>query len=283
MQSKPTRNRHRVLSSPRAAAAIAALAGALALPGQALAQWTDANFSFRIGGFFPKVDTHARADGNGGLVGTTIDFESDLGLDDSKTLPVVDLEWRFGQNHRLSLNYLDLSRDATGSLRASITWQGQVYPVNTTVHSEFDSKILAFSYLWSYYHTPETELSVGIGIHNANLKASIAAVGNNTGLSVTRETSVNAPLPIITLRAAQKFSPNIGAELRYQWFGIKYGDFDGSLNVFNAALSYYPWRNWGIEAGYNYSKYDLKVSKDKWNGEANYKFNGPVLSFVGSF
>jgi len=283
MQLKPIRNLHRVLPSPRAAAAIAALAGALALPGQALAQWTDANFSFRIGGFFPKVDTKARADGNGGIVGSTIDFESDLGLDDSKTLPIVDLEWRFAQNHRISLNYLDLSRDATGALRGSITWQGQVYPINTTVHSEFDSKILAFSYLWSYYHTPETELSVGIGIHNANLKASIAAVGNNTGLGVTRETSVNAPLPILTLRAAQKFSPNIGAELRYQWFGIKYGDFDGSLNVFNAAISYYPWRNWGIEAGYNYSKYDLKVSKDKWNGEANYKFNGPVLSFVGSF
>jgi hypothetical protein len=95
MQPIPTRHLHCVLPSPRAAAAIAALAGALTLPGQALAQWTDANFAFRIGGFFPQVDTKARADGNGGLLGTTIDFESDLGLDDSKTPPVVDMDWRF--------------------------------------------------------------------------------------------------------------------------------------------------------------------------------------------
>ena len=53
--------------------------------------------------------------------------------------------------------------------------------------------------------------------------------------------------------------------------------------LFNAAVSYYPWKNWGIEAGYNLTKYDIKVSKESWNGEANYKFNGPVLSFVGSF
>jgi len=283
MQSIPTRHLHRVLPSPRNAAAIAALAGALALPGQALAQWTDSNFSFRVGGFFPQVDTKARADGNGGLIGTTIDFESDLGLGDSKTLPVVDMDWRFAQHHRITLNYLNLSRDATGVLKTTITWQGQVYPVNTTVHSEFDSSVLAVSYLYSFYHTPETELAAGVGIHHATLKASISAVGGNTGLTASREGSVKAPLPIITLRATQKFSDHFGGELRYQWFGIKYGDYDGSLNVFNAAVSYYPWKNWGIEAGYNLTKYDIKVSKESWNGEANYKFNGPVLSFVGSF
>ena len=283
MPMNKSRNLHRVFSSPRAAAAIAALAGALALPAPVLAQMTDSNFMFRIGGFFPKVDTHARADGNNGLIGTNIDFESDLGLDDSKTLPIIDLEWRIGHNHRLTLGYLDLSRDATNTLHASITWQGQVYPIATQVRSEFDSKILQFSYLWSFYHTPDTELSAGLGIHNANLKATISAVGNNTGLSTSREASGNAPLPVISFRAAQKFSPQIGAELRYQWFGIKYGDYDGSLNVFNAAVSYYPWRNWGLEVGYNFSKYDLKVSRDSWHGEANYKFDGPVIAFVGSF
>jgi len=283
MQSPDFRNRPCALSLPRAAAAIAVSACALALPGHAFAQWTDANFTFRVGGFFPSVDTRARADGNNGLIGTVLDFETDLGLSDSKTLPIVDLEWRFANNHRLTLNYLDLSRDATSTLKGSVSWQGQVYPINTQVHSEFDSKILAFSYLWSFYHTPVTEIAGGIGIHNANLKASLTAVGGTTGLTASREASGNAPLPILTFRAAQKFSEQFGGELRYQWFGIKYGDYDGSLNVFNAAVSYYPWKNWGIEAGYNYSKYDIKVSSDKWVGEANYKFNGPVLALVASF
>jgi hypothetical protein len=278
-----SRNLRRVLPWPRAAAAIAALAGALALPTSALAQMTDSNFVFRIGGFFPKVDTHARADGNNGLLGTNIDFETDLGLDDSKTLPIVDMDWRLGYNHRLTLGYLDLSRDATNTLHASITWQGQVFPIATQVHSEFDSKILQFSYLYSFFHTPETEIAAGLGIHNANLKAQLNAVGTNTGLTATREASGNAPLPVLTFRAAQKFGPQIGAEFRYQWFGIKYGDYDGSLNVFNAAVSYYPWRNWGLEVGYNYSKYDLKVSRDSWHGEANYKFDGPVVAIVASF
>jgi hypothetical protein len=71
--------------------------------------------------------------------------------------------------------------------------------------------------------------------------------------------------------------------LNYRWFGIEYGDYDGSLNVFNALLSYFPWRNIGFEGGYSYSRYDLKVQKDSWRGEAKYTFKGPVIAIVGAF
>ena len=100
---------------------------------------------------------------------------------------------------------------------------------------------------------------------------------------VSPSVSANAPLPVIALRAEQRFAEQWKGELRYQWFGIKVGDYDGSLNVFNGAIAYYPWKNWGVEAGYNYSRYDLKVSREAWTGEAKYQFHGPVLALVATF
>ena len=81
---------------------------AAGLPGIAAAQGRPDTWVFRVSGFFPTIDTHARADGNNGQIGTTIDFETDLGLEDSKTLPVLDAMWRFLPNHRLQLTSYSL-------------------------------------------------------------------------------------------------------------------------------------------------------------------------------
>jgi hypothetical protein len=261
--------------------ALASLAAAIIVPSTACAQMAaDSTWFFRLGAFFPNIDTKARADGTGGRVGTSIDFESDLGLSDTKTLPIFDASWRFAPNHRLELGFLDLSRSGSTTLTADIEWQGQTFSRSTQVRGEFDSQITSFSYLYSFYHTPATELSAGIGLFYTKLEAGIS---NQGPLSVNRSVTANAPLPVIALRAEQRFSEQWRGELRYQWFGIKVGDYDGSLNVFNAAVAYYPWKNWGVEAGYNYSRYDLKVSRDAWTGEAKYQFHGPVLALVATF
>jgi hypothetical protein len=261
--------------------ALASIATALIVPSTACAQMAgDSTWFFRLGAFFPNIDTKARADGTGGQIGTSLDFESDLGLSSTKTLPVFDASWRFAPKHRVELGYFDLSRSGTTTLTANIEWDGQTYSRSTQVHSDFDSKITSLTYLYSFYRTPATELSAGLGLHYTQLKAGIS---NEGALAVSSTATANAPLPVIALRAEQRFSEQWKGELRYQWFGIKTGDYDGSLNVFNGAVSYYPWKNWGLEAGYNYSRYDLKVSRESWSGEAKYQFHGPVVALVATF
>jgi hypothetical protein len=52
-----------------------------------------------------------------------------------------------------------------------------VYTVNSVVNGEFDSKITALTYLWSFYRSPETELSAGLGLHYTDLKAGLSLAG----------------------------------------------------------------------------------------------------------
>ena len=278
-------NASRALPAARTLVALAIASAGAALPASSLAQTpaVSADWFVRIGAFRPAIDTQASADANNGVAGTRIDFERDLGLSDTETLPLVDVAWRFAPRHRLELNYLQLSRNSTTNITREITWRGQTYPIDTQVSGEFDSRLTALSYLYSFYRTPDTELSVGLGLHAVRLTAGVSAQGTSASVSAGGSSSATAPLPVVGLRGATKITGNVGAELRYQWFGIKVGDYDGDLNVVNAAINWFPWKHVGFEAGYSYTRYNLKVSRDNWHGEATYEFKGPTLSLVAAF
>jgi hypothetical protein len=257
---------------------VAALA--LALPATAFAQQNKLDtFEFRLGAFWPDVSTTVQANASNGAIGTTINFESTLGLSSSDTLPVFDATWRFAQRHRLEFNYLKLDRSATATASGEIRFGDTVFPINTSVNSKFDSTIYALTYLYSFYQDGGSELAVGLGIDYTSLDVGLSGPLGN--LSESKDLS--APLPVLVLQGSTKFTDTWSANMRLAWFGLKYGDYDGSLNVFNAALQYYPVKNWGVEAGYSYNNYRLDVTKSDWNGNANYKFHGPTLSLVGRF
>jgi hypothetical protein len=236
-------------------------------------------FEFRLGAFWPSIDTTVQANASNGAIGSTINMESDLGLQSSKTLPIFDASWRFAPRHRLEFNYVSLDRSATATASGEIRFGDTVFPVSTNVVSKFDSTVYALTYLYSLYQDSNNEVAVGIGVDYTDL-----TVGISSSLgSLSASKGAKAPLPVLALTGTTRWTNEWTAKAGVQWFGIKYGDYDGTLDVFNAAVQYYPVKNWGVEGGYSYYKYRLNVNKSDWDGNANYKFSGPTLSLVGRF
>lgn len=251
-----------------------------ALPAAALAQDIGKEtFAVRASGLFPKIDTSARADASGGQVGTSVDFESDLGLEDRKAMPSIDASWRFAPRHRLALSYLSLDRDAANTIKGEIRFGDSVFPVNAQVAGRFDSEVVAATYYYSLLQERDHEFALGLGVHATKFDA---ALSSSVG-SVSVSKSANAPLPVLAAHFATRIAGNWQAELGAKWFGLKFGDYDGRLTVLNAAVQWYPAKHWGLEAGYAMNDYRLDVSKTSWNGSAHYKFNGPTLGLVGRF
>ena len=54
-------------------------------------------------------------------LGTEIDLEDDLDLNEDVSSYRIDAEWRFFDRHRLNFSFFDLSRDATSTLTKAIT------------------------------------------------------------------------------------------------------------------------------------------------------------------
>ena len=90
------------------------------------------------GAFFPSFDTKISLDGDNGRVGTLIDMEHLLGMDDNATTPIVDILWRINGKHRLGFSYFNLDRDGTRNLSRSINFGDQTYTVDTDVRSSLD-------------------------------------------------------------------------------------------------------------------------------------------------
>lgn len=254
---------------------------ALAAPGARAQSPLNADWMLRVGAYFPSYETIARADARNGDIGTSVRFEDALGLRERSTLPLLDATWRISGNHRIEANFLDLQRDATQTLTGSITWDGVTYSASARVKSQFDSRILAVSYLYSPYRTADSEWAAGVGLHTAKLTVGVGLDGSSA--SATGTVSARAPLPVLALRGTHRLASNVFAEARYQWFGLKYDDYQGKLNVLNAGLSWFPRANIGVEAGYSLSDYDLRVNRTLWKGEARYRFHGPTLSLLAAF
>jgi hypothetical protein len=73
---------------------VSAIACASSSSGQSL----DKTWLFQLGAYVPRVDPMLQVNGSGGIIGTEIDFETALGLERSRYLTDLMVEWRPGDD-----------------------------------------------------------------------------------------------------------------------------------------------------------------------------------------
>lgn len=236
-------------------------------------------FSFKLGAYAPDVSTTISAARTGGGGGGSVNFEQDLGLSERTIDPIVDATWRFAQRHRLELLYFGLDRTATKTIDREINIGDETYPINTVVTAVFKSQITALTYYYSVLQAPTYEVGLGAGIHNTTVKPSLS--NSNGSLSTTLKADL--PLPVLAVSGDWQFAPNWRATASYKWFGLSYGDYDGSLNTVSVGINYFLTKNWGISLDYAYNGYRFDMTKTDWTGNMDYKFNGLALAVIAQF
>jgi opacity protein-like surface antigen len=260
--------------------ALASALAALPLTAAAADPWA-APLSIQIGAYNAQAETSIRLDSTSGNAGTSVSFESDLGGEDRKTTPTFDMVWRFNPRHAMEVSVISLRRDGDTTLRGSINFGDRTFPINTAIHSTFDSDIARGAYRWSPIHDDRVELGLLIGVHWTQIKTSVAATG--TSVSLSEEAKVDYPLPTIGARG----SARIGENWRVVGFGqllkLKIDEYDGEVINFSAGIewAFTPAMYAGL--GYDYYKYNLSSTKDRARGEFNYEFDGPKLYFGWNF
>ena len=152
-------------------------------------------FTIAFGAFEPSVYTRVRIDSADGRIGTEINLEDDLALQDRKTLPIIIFRWNIKQRMGLEVSYFALNRDGTVVLQKDIEFDGTLYPIGTTVDSTFDTAVFRVGYTHDVVQKEKTTLSLVGGIHFTDFKTSI----NDTLLGVNDEQSGLVPLPMIGL------------------------------------------------------------------------------------
>lgn len=183
-----------------------------------------------------------------GLVGTEIDFENDLGLDDEDgNVFYIALEHGVPGLPNIKLQHTELEIDANNTLSMPIEFGDQSFSIADDIATEAD---LTHTDLTLYYQLLDNWVSLDLGL---TVRFFDGFVDISSSTASARE-EFEAPVPLLYL--ATRFDLPLSG--LYAGVSINaLGDGDNNLVDYQAALGYESDFGLGIEGGYRGLNLDL--------------------------
>ncbi len=276
-------------TSPLVAPAVALLLllGAPQGLAQSSADWAavkgmDERFRLDMGGFFQKFETTVRIDSATTGRGTEVNLEDDLGLDSNQANFRADGYWRFGRHGRLDFAYTAWNRKADRVIDRDITVGDTTYHAGAYVESQLKVTFAELYYGYSFWNTPKFEAGLQLGLTALFNKVrfegngTITGGGGSTGGSFsTEDRSLTAPVPAIGAHVRYTLSPGFLVSARVRGAGATIDNIKASSIQWRAGLDYYPWKNVGFGAAYDYMDITIEKQSDR-TVELDYQYGGPM-------
>ena len=284
---------HRAFPLVASAVVLLLLAGAGPARAQGSQDWVagkgmDERFRLNLGGFFQRFETTVRVDSEKFGQGTEVNLEDDLGLSSNQANLRADGYWRFGRHGRIEFAYTGWNRQADHVIDRDITIGDTTYHAGASLDSRLRVNLVELYYSYSFWNTPKFEAGLQLGLSGAFSKTqfegtgTISGGGGSTGGSFsTEDRSLVAPIPAIGIGARWTIVPKLLVSGRFRGLGATIDNVKASSTQGRVALDYYPWKNVGLGAAYDYM--DIKIEKQSSPSvELDYKFSGPLayLSLV---
>lgn len=203
-------------------------------------------------------------------LGTTIDYQRDLGGESGDTIPRIDAYYRFNEKHRIDFTSYSIDRKGTRTLAIDVTIDDTDYSTGATVNSDIKYTLYKVGYAYSFYHSSRVELSfsAGLNITSYDLKF-------NDGTNKVESADVTAPLPMFGLRMGYAITPKWSIEYVTEAFFIDIEDtFSGSLMSYELSTEYKLFKHFAIGAGLARLGTNVDVNSDNWNGSVSDSYRG---------
>ncbi len=228
-------------------------------------------FMFRLGAYFVDGSkTSFSVNSNILGLGTTLDFDKDLGGEKRDKIPRIDFYYRFNNHHRIDYTWFGINRKGSRTLTTTIKIGDRVFVAKDVLHSEIKYNLHKLGYSYSLYHTPEIELAVSIGLNVMSYD-----LGFSSDLGVSESVGVTLPLPVYGLRAGYSFTPNWSVHFVAETFVIDYQDkLVGSLLNYEVNTEYRLFKNFAIGAGIARIGLHADVNTDGWRGAVSDSYRG---------
>jgi hypothetical protein len=234
-------------------------------------------FFVGAGGFYAQSTTDARLNSPSGI-GTTVNFEDLLGLDNSDITPQIVARWRMSERWRLEFEYFSLDRSNSKVLSQDVIWGNQTFPAGTQIDAKYDVSVARISAGYSFFKTADKEIGVGLGFHMTDIKAGLTSSGasGDTG-------KVLAPLPVISGYGQVALTDKWAIASRLDLFRLAYKPYEGSIFGVGLDVLYQPFRHLGFGLGFRSLQIQASASNNDWTGAFRSNFTGPIAFISTSF
>ena len=241
------------------------------------------DFSFRVGFYNIAATTEVRVDALGGLIGTSIDLEDDLDLEDEKSASYLSFAWRMSGRHFLEMEQFTFKRSGAATLSGEIEFGDNVFEFGALVTSYFDTKVTRISYAYVIHDSDKFAFGMSGGLHITKLNTGISDVRASFSEPDVAFAAVTAPLPVIGMSAGWSITEKWFLYGRLQIFRLSINEYTGRLDHASVKMEYDAFKHVGVGVGYDLFDLDLDIDKRFWNGNINYNFHGPILYLKGYF
>lgn len=196
------------------------------------------------------------------FTGSGFNFASDLGGEEDVDIPRIDGFYRINERHRLEFGALQIDRDGRGRLQIDIDIGDESYSVGDEVVSRIEYDLLKLGYAYSFYRSPEVELSfsLGLDITSYSFKYELS-----DGTSAD-ESEASGPLPMFGMRLAYRINPRWSLHYLTEVLFVETGDTEGSIQNYEIDLRYRFDRAIVLGAGLTRFSIDVDSEDTDWRG-----------------
>jgi hypothetical protein len=263
----------------RLLAVSAAFVASQALADGPYANPIDDRFRLTAGAFFASTATNIRLDGAVPQSGTLVSAENDLGLEAKNRLADVEIMIGVNERHHMRLGFFKLDREAAQPLARQLQIRGDTYNVGDFVESEFDVRMLALTYSYSFMHNPRIDLAGSFGLNVLELHARALVRAR----SIDQNKDEAGAFPTIGIDATVPLSHRFYAEARAEYLNVSIHDFNGSAADLRLSVLYRLRENFAFGVGYR--KFDLSLTSNQTGDTGTFEFDnsGPEAFVRASF
>ena len=237
-------------------------------------------FYLRLGGFNQRdIDSTLRIDSKILGLGTIVDLENDLAMEDEVTVARIDGFYRFNKRHRLGWTWYRTRREGTAIAVRDIQIGDEIFPVGAEINSHLDFETYKVGYSWSFINVKKYEFYIGAGLDAS--RVSLKFTGETlTGEEVeTLDYRQRSTLPLPTVAFGGRFNITDKFKLRFRTevFSLEFGEFEGTWRDTLLLGEYNFGKNVGAGGGLNFYDINLKLERDSLRGVFDTSYTGFLL------
>lgn len=263
-------------------------AALLACAGHAAAQdREDDRFTLRLGAMSAAAETDLSASTT--FMGEPYRFSQGFDFGSDEWVPRIDGVFRLSNRQRLVFDYFNYDKKRRETLGQDLSYDDITLPEGSWAEAELDFQLASLMYDFAVVEGDNFSLGLQIGAEWAKATASLEArAGEDRWIDSTSEDGYAPVVGVrFTARPGERWLLNLQGQYLDAGWG-DFGDYDGSISRVNAFAEYRLSDNFGLFAGYEWYRLDVKRSvsgdgiRDGLVGW-DQRFKGPVVGVTFAF
>ena len=228
-----------------------------------------------LGAFITDQDMKTEFAVNFGDANIRVDFEDDLGLEDSQAVARLAAFYKFNERHQIDFDIFDLSQSATAIVDEEFSWGDTTFPVDAEVRTSLDLSIYKIAYSYFPVQSGKGKLGFTGGFYVADIGLGLQILPND----MQEVGAVTAPLPVLGFRGEYWFTERWRLSGSVEWFGLEIEEYDGHLNDTMIGVDYRMTDHLALGLGYNRVEFNVDATEKALRADLIWDYSG-VLAYL---